>query len=265
MHHGRLCYLRNAELILYFFYKNLVLTAPHVFYAFLNGFSGQTIYDDYYISFFNLLYTSWPLVIKATFEQDVNYQLEGQQIRKLYPSLYYIGSKKTIFTWNSYILKNLIGYIHSLIVFIIPIYITQETNILKSNGQNTDIWSLSLISFTCLYAAVTCHLVVQTRWWTWVSCFFYIVCSLFVYIGYVWFSDWWTYSMVTGTVVILHLSPTFYLTVFLITVALFLSDLAIEQLRIIFFKNGSDYVLEFMKRKKGEGWNDLNVEIEFNE
>ena len=124
MHHGRLCYLRNAELILYFFYKNLVLTAPHVFYAFLNGFSGQTIYDDYYISFFNLLYTSWPLVIKATFEQDVNYQLEGQQIRNFYPSLYYIGSKKTIFSWNSYIMKNVLGYIHSLIIFMIPIYIT---------------------------------------------------------------------------------------------------------------------------------------------
>ena len=43
-----------------------------------------------------------------------------------------------------------------------------------------------------------------------------------------------------------------------------MSDLAIEQLRIIFFKNGSDYVLEFMKRKKGEGWNDLKVEIEVN-
>ena len=40
MHHGRLCYLRNAELILYFFYKNLVLTMPHVFFAFHNGFTG---------------------------------------------------------------------------------------------------------------------------------------------------------------------------------------------------------------------------------
>ena len=77
MHHGRLCYLRNAELILYFFYKNLVLTAPHLFFAFCNGFTGQTIYDDYYISFYNLFYTSWPLVIKATFEQDVSYDLEG--------------------------------------------------------------------------------------------------------------------------------------------------------------------------------------------
>lgn len=146
----------------------------------------------------------------------------------------------------------------------IPIYITQETNILIPNGQNTDMWSLSLISFTCLYAGVTSHLVVWTRWWTWVSCIFYTVFSLFVYIGYVWFSDWWSFSMVTGTVIILHTSPVFFLTIFLITGALFLSDLAIEQLRIMFFKNGSDYVLEFMKRKKGDGWNDLNKEIEVN-
>jgi len=40
MHHGRLNYIRNAELVLYFFYKNLVLTAPHIYFAALNGFSG---------------------------------------------------------------------------------------------------------------------------------------------------------------------------------------------------------------------------------
>lgn len=73
MHHGRLCYLRNAELILYFFYKNLVLTLPQLYFGFCNGFSGQTVYDDFFISFYNLFFTSWPLVIKATFEQDVNY------------------------------------------------------------------------------------------------------------------------------------------------------------------------------------------------
>ena len=28
MHHGRLCYMRYAELTLYFFYKNLVMTIP---------------------------------------------------------------------------------------------------------------------------------------------------------------------------------------------------------------------------------------------
>jgi len=37
--HGRLSYLRNAELILYFFYKNMVFTVPQFFFAFFCGFS----------------------------------------------------------------------------------------------------------------------------------------------------------------------------------------------------------------------------------
>lgn len=102
MHHGRLCYLRNAELVLYFFYKNLVVTLPHVFFAFYNGFTGQTIYDSFFIAYYNLFFTSWPLVIKATFEQDVNYQLEGQEVRKLYSKLYYLGPRNAIYNWNNY-------------------------------------------------------------------------------------------------------------------------------------------------------------------
>lgn len=38
--HGRMCYLRNAELILYFFYKNLVFTIPQFMFAFICAFSG---------------------------------------------------------------------------------------------------------------------------------------------------------------------------------------------------------------------------------
>ena len=76
--HGRLFYLRNAEMVLYFFYKNFVVTMAHFFFAFMNGYSGQTIYDDYYISFYNLFFTSWPLVIKACFEQDLNYSMDGK-------------------------------------------------------------------------------------------------------------------------------------------------------------------------------------------
>ena len=60
MHHGRLCYLRNAECILYFFYKNLVLTLPHLLYAINSGYNGSLIYDEYYIVCFNMIFTAWP-------------------------------------------------------------------------------------------------------------------------------------------------------------------------------------------------------------
>jgi hypothetical protein len=67
---------------------------------------------------------------------------------------------------------------------------------MDKTGVTTDIWSISVLSFTCLYTVVTMKLVVWTRWWTWVNFFFYSVMSICVYISYVWFSDWWDQSRV---------------------------------------------------------------------
>ena len=60
-------------MILYFFYKNMLFTVPQFIAAFYNGFSGQTIFDDIYITLYNLIFTAVPLLIRAVLEQDVNY------------------------------------------------------------------------------------------------------------------------------------------------------------------------------------------------
>ena len=38
--HGATAYMRNSELILYFFYKNVLFTLPHAMFTYLNMFSG---------------------------------------------------------------------------------------------------------------------------------------------------------------------------------------------------------------------------------
>jgi phospholipid-transporting ATPase len=38
---------------------------------FLNGFSGQSIFEDYSISFYNLFFTALPLIMMATFDWDL--------------------------------------------------------------------------------------------------------------------------------------------------------------------------------------------------
>ena len=73
--------------------------------------------------------------------------------------------------------------------------------LIGENGQNTDLWTLSTISFTCLYTVVTLKLVVWTRWWTKISFFFYSVMSVFVYIGYLWFSNYWKGAEVYRSVI----------------------------------------------------------------
>lgn len=63
-------------MILYFFYKNMLFTLPQFYIAFYCGFSAQTIFDDWYVALYNLAFTSIPLIIRAVFEQDVNYILK---------------------------------------------------------------------------------------------------------------------------------------------------------------------------------------------
>jgi magnesium-transporting ATPase (P-type) len=74
MFHGRYNYIRNAELILYFFYKNIIFTVPQVYFAFVSDFSGQTVFDDWYLSFYNMFFTALPIIVRAIFETDINYK-----------------------------------------------------------------------------------------------------------------------------------------------------------------------------------------------
>ena len=132
---------------------------------------------------------------------------------------------------------------------------------MNESGVNIDIWGISLCSFTCLYSVVTTKLIVWTRWWTWVSVFFYSVMSILVYIAYVWFSNWWSGSQVVDSILVPHMSPIFYLTILIVGGSCFLCDYAYEYYRYTYHMNGSDYVRGLMEEKKGQGFNNENIEI----
>lgn len=67
--HGRWSYFRMCKFLKYFFYKNFAFTLCHLWFAFFCGFSAQTLYDPYFVSFYNVFYTSIPVLILACFDQ----------------------------------------------------------------------------------------------------------------------------------------------------------------------------------------------------
>lgn len=160
--HGKWCYIRISEMILYFFYKNMVFTICQVFFSFFCGFSGQTIYDDFYITFYNLIFTALPLMVRATIEQDIYYKFrvniededdlpfgENIYLKKYYPKLYYIGQKNTLFTYRNFIFWVAEGFMHGFFIFILnAMVIGPQIN--DSNGFTSDIWMLSISLYTCV-------------------------------------------------------------------------------------------------------------------
>jgi len=70
LYHGRESYRKNSQLILFNFYKNLLLVMPQLWYGFNNHFSSATIYDPLIYQLYNVAFTSFPIAVYAVFDRS---------------------------------------------------------------------------------------------------------------------------------------------------------------------------------------------------
>jgi phospholipid-transporting ATPase len=66
--HGRECYRKNSQLILFNFYKNVLLVMPQMWFGFNNHFSSATIYDPWVYQLYNVAFTAFPVIAYAIFD-----------------------------------------------------------------------------------------------------------------------------------------------------------------------------------------------------
>lgn len=52
-----------------------LFTILQLYFAFYNAYSGQTIFDAWFISLYNLVFTALPLISRAVLDQDINYKV----------------------------------------------------------------------------------------------------------------------------------------------------------------------------------------------
>ena len=144
--HGRVNNIRVSEMILYFFYKNFIFTLNHFFYAFYDNCSGQTIIDDWFISLYNLIFTAFPLGVRACVDFDVKPE-DGQIVYDLMPFLYKENRDRPIFTYVTFGFSLLRGIVHGLINFMFLVYAIGFVTV-DSQGNLADLWFFSVNLFT---------------------------------------------------------------------------------------------------------------------
>uniref|UniRef100_A0A7M4EQT2 Phospholipid-transporting ATPase n=1 Tax=Crocodylus porosus TaxID=8502 RepID=A0A7M4EQT2_CROPO len=81
--HGAWNYNRIAKCILYCFYKNIVLYIIEIWFAFVNGFSGQILFERWCIGLYNVMFTAMPPLTLGIFERSC----QKENMLK-YPELY---------------------------------------------------------------------------------------------------------------------------------------------------------------------------------
>ncbi|KAL9323313.1 hypothetical protein ACSQ67_008170 [Phaseolus vulgaris] len=68
-------FLERLLLICYFFYKNIAFGFTLFWFEAYASFSGQAAYNDWYMSFYNVFFTSLPVIALGVFDQDVSAKL----------------------------------------------------------------------------------------------------------------------------------------------------------------------------------------------
>uniref|UniRef100_A0A8C2DF25 Phospholipid-transporting ATPase n=1 Tax=Cyprinus carpio TaxID=7962 RepID=A0A8C2DF25_CYPCA len=115
--HGHWCYARLANMILYFFYKNVMYVNLLFWYQFFCGFSGNTMTNSWVLIFFNLLFTSVPPIIYGVLDKDVS----GEMLLEV-PDLYKYGQNSEAYLPSTFWLNILDAFYQSLVCFFIPYF-----------------------------------------------------------------------------------------------------------------------------------------------
>ncbi|KAM4860112.1 phospholipid-transporting ATPase IH isoform 4-T4 [Thomomys bottae] len=184
--HGHFYYIRIAELVQYFFYKNVCFIFPQFLYQFFCGFSQQTLYDTAYLTLYNISFTSLPILLYSLMEQHVS-----MDVLKRDPTLYRDIAKNALLRWRVFVYWTFLGVFDAL-VFFFGAYFMFENTPVTSNGQMFGNWTFGTLVFTVMVLTVTLKLALDTHYWTWInhlviwgSLLFYIVFSL-LWGGIIW-------------------------------------------------------------------------------
>ena len=247
--HGRTNYIRNAECVSYFFYKNFSFTLSQFIYGFYCNFTGQTIVDDWFISFYNLLFTSLPLGARALLDHDVN-PYDGTICNRMLPFLYAENREHPIFTIPKFFLHLLRGAIHCVINFFFIIYLYDEDSV-NSDGQMGGLWFLSVNLFTSVLLVVTFDLMIFTRYHTWINFVILLVITFIAYIIFVICAHHATLFKSVGTMSVAFSSPRLWMSLVFVCGTCALIDYFILGFDFIFFPTLGK-VLQRLYSERGE-------------
>ncbi|EGV61365.1 phospholipid-translocating P-type ATPase [Yamadazyma tenuis ATCC 10573] len=180
--HGRWSYKRLAEMIPCFFYKNVVFTFTCFWYGVYNNFDGSYYYEYTFLMFYNLAFTSLPIIFLAVFDQDVS-----DTVSLLVPPLYRSGILRKDWTQTKFTWYMFDGLYQSVIAFFFVI-LTFRLSFQNPQGLAVDhrFWQGVICCAICVTSCDIYVLLKQYRW-DYISLIIY---SLSILVVFFWVGVW---------------------------------------------------------------------------
>ena len=237
--HGYLNLMRNSVMVIYFFYKNFVFTIIHFFYGFLNDFSGQTIIEDWFISLFNLLFTSIPLAARGILDTTLRPE-DGIIVQILIPYLYKEQREKPIFNIKNFLLNLFKGIIHALINYFLTIYVVFKE--IDKDGHDSNLWVNSVVLYTNILIIVTIDMIIFTKYHTFINWIIILTLTVLLYILFLIVVENINIFTSSGTMNYSFNSSLIWMDIILVSGTCGLIDFVILSFNQLFIKNIYHYI-----------------------
>ncbi|PON87956.1 P-type ATPase, subfamily IV [Trema orientale] len=191
--HGHWCYRRISSMICYFFYKNITFGFTLFLYEAHASFSGQSAYNDWFLSLYNVFFSSLPVIAMGIFDQDVS-----ARFCLKFPLLYLEGVQNVLFSWRRILSWMLNGLISAVIIFF---FCTKALELQAFNDEGKTVGRdiLGATMYTCIVWVVNLQMALAISYFT-------VIQHIFIW-GSIAF--WYIFLLIYGS-----MSPNFSTTAY---------------------------------------------------
>eukprot|EP00054_Salpingoeca_dolichothecata_P013519 m.75492 g.75492 ORF g.75492 m.75492 type:complete len:1176 (-) comp20522_c0_seq1:32-3559(-) len=243
--HGHWSYTRVTSVILYSFYKNIALYLIQFWFAMVNGFSGQILFERWNIAAFNVFFTLLQPLAIGIFDQPVSAE-SLMTIPQLYKSCQRGDAFNTRVFWGWAV--NSIA--HSILLFWLP-YAGMSHNVVHATGLNVGMWFVgesiySLVVFTVILKAA----LIMKYWTIWNHISLWGSMLIWIIFSVIYFNLWYSMALggigyeVYGLAQQIYSSGAYWFSIFLVCTLVLTPDFMYETVQKLFFPTPADVVRE---------------------
>ncbi|SCV69075.1 BQ2448_2095 [Microbotryum intermedium] len=159
--HGHWSYMRNANMIVNFFYKEIIGIGILFWFQFYCDYSATTVYEYTYLLFWNVFWTLFPVIAIGVFDRSVS-----DRVLMQVPELYVFGRKGKLFGLVRFSVYMLDGIYQSAVIYFFLAY-AYDTTTARSDGYDIQMYEFSTVMAISAVIAANLYNGLNTRAWTW--------------------------------------------------------------------------------------------------
>ncbi|CAE6428267.1 hypothetical protein ACGC1H_000702 [Rhizoctonia solani] len=158
--HGHWSYVRNSNMIVNFFYKNIVCIGVLWWFQIYCGWSTTYVFEYTYLLFWNVFWSIAPVIAIGIFDRNID-----SDILVILPELYRYGREGKWFGVRVFAIYMLDGIYQSAVIFFFVFY-AYHTTTARTDGYDVGMYEFSTTMVVATVMCVNAFNGLNTRAWT---------------------------------------------------------------------------------------------------